>query len=564
MKTIRHVLFFLLATFIYSTSYAQPNEALNRYIVVLKPDAQSQQIAIDIAQKNSGEIGFIYQKVLNGFSISLPEAALKGISNNPNVAYIEEDIKVTASAQSIPTGVRRIFTDQAAVSINNNDDYHVDADVAVLDTGIDIEHPDLNVVGGANCLNYISSRGRRSYYCDTNLSYDDDHYHGTHVAGTIAALDNNFGVVGVAPGARLWAVKVLDSSGSGSLSGIIAAIDWVVSQGNIEVINLSLGGSGQSTAMNTAIESAFNNGVFVVVAAGNSGADSQYYTPANAPFAFTISALADYDGTASPVDSLAYFSNWGDPVNMVAPGVNIYSTFPIERNSYSTISGTSMATPHVAGAAALLASNGDTPSTIKTLLINSGNYNWLDTSGDAVQEPLLDVSSSVFVPTLIAANGVIENSAPIAQFTYSCTELTCRFDASNSSDSDGSISSYLWDFGDGSPLVSQPTTSHDFAADGSYTVTLTVTDNEGAQDTHSQDVSVEIAGSGPVLVTQSVNNGKYWYATVSYSNNDPISGTWSVGGSCNNDQCVSNDVPKKQNSIVFTDSNGVAITINKP
>ncbi len=564
MNNLRHVLLALFATLIYSTGYAQASETLNKYIVVLKPDAQSQQVAMEIAQHNNGRIGFIYHKVLNGFSISLPEAALKGISNNPNIAYIEKDIKVTVSAQSIPTGIRRIFTNQMAVSINNINDFHVDVDVAVLDTGIDTEHPDLNVAGGANCLNYTSSRGRRSYYCDTNLSYDDDHYHGTHVAGTIAALDNNFGVVGVAPGARLWAVKVLDSSGSGSLSGIIAAIDWVVSQGNIEVINMSLGGSGQSTAMNTAIESAFNNGVFVVVAAGNSGADSQYYTPANAPFAFTISALADYDGLASPIDSLAYFSNWGDPVNMAAPGVNIYSTFPVERNSYSTISGTSMATPHVAGAAALLASNGDSPLTIKTLLIDSGNYNWLDTSGDAVQEPLLEVSDSVFVPTLIAANGVIENSPPTALFSFNCTELACNFDATDSSDSDGSITSYSWSFGDGSPSISGATTSHDFPENGTYSVTLTVTDNEGAQDSYSQDVAVEIAGEEPVFVTQSINEGKYWHATVSYSNNAPISGSWSNGGTCNTNLCVSNDVLKKQSSIVFTDSNGVSVTINKP
>lgn len=564
MKTLRHILLILLTTLVYSASYAQPNQALNRYIVVLKPDAQSQQIATEIAQNNNGHIGFIYQKVLNGFSISIPEAALKGISNNPNVAYIEEDIKVTVSAQSIPTGIRRIFTNPTSVSINNTDDFHVDADVAVLDTGIDVEHPDLNVVGGANCLNYTNFRGRRSYYCDTNLSYDDDHYHGTHVAGTIAALDNDFGVVGVAPGARLWALKVLDSSGSGSLSGIIAAIDWVVNQGNIEVINMSLGGSGQSTAMNTAIESAFSNGVFVVVAAGNSDADSQYYTPANAPFAFTISALADYDGLATPIDSLAYFSNWGDPVNMVAPGVNIYSTFPLERNSYSTISGTSMATPHVAGAAALLASNGDSPSTIKTLLINSGNYNWLDNSGDAVQEPLLDISSSVFVPTLIAANGVIENNPPTALFSFSCTELTCSFDATNSNDSDGNVSSYSWEFGDGTSSAYGATTSHDYATNGTYSVTLTVTDNQGAQDILSQDVTVEITGDGPVMVTQSINQGKYWYATVSYANNDPISGTWSNGGSCSTNQCVSNDVLKKQSSIVFTDANGVSVNINKP
>jgi subtilisin len=169
---------------------------------------------------------------------------------------------------------------------------------------------------------------------------------------------------------RLWAVKVLDSQGSGSLSGIIAGIDWFVVQ-NIKkpaVINMSLGGSGTSTAMNTSIANAVAADVAVVVAAGNSDADAANYTPANAPDAITVSALADFDGKPGALskptcrtdqdDTLADFSNWGKIIDIAAPGVCILSTYPIEKGSYGTISGTSMASPHVAGAAALLAQAG--------------------------------------------------------------------------------------------------------------------------------------------------------------------------------------------------------------
>jgi subtilisin len=418
---------------------AQPGPPQGSYIVVLNAGVgMPEDVALDLALKTNGRIGYVYENVLQGFSITMPSAALAGIERDPRVAYVEADLPVSIFAQTVPTGIQRIFADtNSSIGIDGIDN-RVDADVGVLDTGIDREHPDLNVFGGANCLKSTGGGPpwSRTYYCDANESGDDDHYHGTHVAGTIGAIDNDIGVVGVAPGVRLWAVKVLDAQGSGSLSGIIAGIDWFVANTDVEkpaVINMSLGGSGTSTAMNDSIANAVKEqNVAVVVAAGNSDADAKNYTPANAPDAITVSALADFDGKpdalSSPTcrtdqdDTLADFSNWGSTIDIAAPGVCILSTYPIERGSYGTISGTSMASPHVAGAAALLASNGDKPDPIRNTLLASGNLHWTDDSGDGVKEPLLDVST--FTATFVAGGGGggDTNDPPAAgDFTLSAT-----------------------------------------------------------------------------------------------------------------------------------------------
>ncbi|MCE2572367.1 S8 family serine peptidase [Motilimonas eburnea] len=553
-------------------TYASPPD-LQRYIVVVYDHAVPQEVATEIAQKANGRVGYVFEHVIKGFSIAVPEQALNGILHHPKVSYVEDDIPINAFVQQLPTGVERIYADLTALDIDGNDNVRVDVDVAVLDTGIDMEHADLNVIGGANCLYHSGGPPhRRSYFCDESLGGDDDHYHGTHVAGTIAALDNNIGVVGVAPGARLWAVKVLDAQGSGSLSGIIAGIDWVVAQGDIEVINMSLGGSGSSSAMNQAIDSAFNSGVTVVVAAGNSNADSTNFTPANAPKAITVSALADFDGLAGYLgaptcrsdqdDTLAGFSNWGAEVDIAAPGVCILSTYPIERGGYGTISGTSMASPHVAGAAALLASHNHGPQMIWDTLINSGNYNWLDDSGDGILEPLLDISSSTFSPKWVLQGGG-GNNPPSALFNSSCSLLACSFDATTSSDSDGSITSYHWDFGDGN-TGSGVNISHSYAVEGTYNIVLTVTDDDSAIGEAQAQVHVSDVNS-PTLLTSSSNNGSTWTATVYYETNDELNGVWSSGaGSCSANTCTLSGIRKQQSNVEFVSDQGETVTVYKP
>jgi subtilisin len=379
----------------------------------------------------------------------------------------------------------------------------------VIDTGIDWEHPDLNVVGGINCASGNPFRAK----CSGNG--DDDHYHGTHVAGTIGAIDNGIGVVGVAPGARLWAVKVLNSQGSGYTSWIIAGIDWVAARADtIEIANMSLGGSGYNQAEYDAIQGAVNKGVAFAVAAGNSDADASNFSPAAFGNVLTVSALADFDGVpgglGSPTcrndqdDTLADFSNWGSAVDIAAPGVCILSTYPLEQGEYGTISGTSMASPHAAGALALLASrnkpaNANDVYNLYSQLKGAGNFNWIDDSGDDIQEPLLDVSNAtLFNPVLVPGEGsTAPNSPPTAWFTYSCDGLTCTF-TDASTDSDGSVTSWSWAFGDGGTSTMQ-NPSHTYA-DGTYTVNLTITDDDGATATTSQSVAVSEPGSAVIAL----------------------------------------------------------------
>lgn len=377
--------------------------------------------------------------VINGFAAVVPAGRLAALSRNPNVAYVEPNLEITIAAQSIPSGIDRIYaTGNTNLDIDGVDDFRVDVDVAILDTGIDYQHPDLNVVGGIDCTQTIGRGRNRTVGCANGTSGDDDHYHGTHVAGTVAALDNGIGVVGVAPGARLWAVKVLNSQGSGYTSGIIDGIDWVVQRGDIEVINMSLGGPGVSTAYASAIDSAVASGVVVVVAAGNDADDANNYSPAYVPSAITVSALSDGDGTpggngtiscrTDEDDTLANFSNYGTAVDIIAPGVCILSTYPLERGEYASISGTSMAAPHVAGAAALLASGANSPANgadvqaIRDQLVNSGNLNWDNSDdGDNIKERLLDVTG--FNPTMVATGGGVD---PTPEPTPEPTPAPCN------------------------------------------------------------------------------------------------------------------------------------------
>ena len=388
-----------------------------QYIVVFKPGTGGvANLSRQMASQAGGRLGFIYEHAIEGFSVSnISENAAAALAKNPNVAYVEQDRTVQISAQSVPTGIKRIFADtNAGLDIDGSDDNRVDVDVAIIDTGIDFQHPDLNVAGGVSCAGGSPLRGSCS------SGGDDDHYHGTHVAGSVAALDNGVGVVGVAPGARVWAVKVLNSQGSGYTSWIVAGIDWVTANAStIEVANMSLGGSGFSQAEYDAIQRSVNAGVAYAVAAGNSDADANNYSPAAFNNVLSVSALADFDGLTgglgSPTcradqdDTLADFSNWGSAVDIAAPGVCILSTFPIEQGEYGTISGTSMASPHVAGALAILASksnpgNAADVSNLYNTVTSNGNLNWTDDSGDGVKERLLDVSNTtVFSPVLVSS-----------------------------------------------------------------------------------------------------------------------------------------------------------------
>jgi subtilisin len=382
------------------------------YIVVLDPKVEDPSgAAAELGRVYGFEVGFVYAHALKGFSAALPPAVAPALERNPLVRSVEPDRTVSIMAQTIPTGIARIFAlENPNLGIDSRDDWRVDVDVAVLDTGIDAGHPDLNVVARTDCS------GGSPFSGTCSEGGDDGNGHGTHVAGTIAAIDNGIGVVGVAPGARLWSVKVLDNQGSGYLSWLIAGIDWITARADtIAVANMSLGFEGSSAALDTAIANSVRAEVTYAVSAGNSSKDAATFSPANHPHVITVSALADFDGLPGGLgtptcrsdedDTLANFSNFGPVIDLAAPGVCILSTWP--GNAYRSISGTSMAAPHVAGAAALLVAGGSItdPAAVRAALTEAGNFDWTDTSGDGIHEPLLDVGdSTLFAPAMVAGS----------------------------------------------------------------------------------------------------------------------------------------------------------------
>jgi subtilisin len=503
-----------------STMAAPPG---GRYIIVFHDTVDVNAAVPAVAQAHRLQVGFVYENALKGMSAVVPAGRLNALQNDPRVKYVVEDMVRSIDAQTVPTGIERIFADDNGnIDIDGNDDFRVDVDVAVIDTGVDFEHPDLNVVGGVNCS------GGSPFNSNCTSGGDDDHYHGTHVAGTIAAIDNGEGVVGVAPGARIWAVKVLNSNGSGYTSWIVAGIDWVTANAaTIEVANMSLGGSGFNQAEYDAIQGAVNAGVAFAVAAGNSDADANNFSPAAFDNVLTVSALADFDGEpgglGSPTcrtdqdDTLADFSNWGSAVDIAAPGVCILSTFPIEDGSYGTISGTSMASPHAAGALALLASrnnpnNATDVFNLYNQVINAGNFNWVDDSGDGIKEPLLDVSNTtLFNPVLVpgGGGGGGTNNPPTVSITSPAngasfdSGASISFSGSASATEDGDLTgSLVWT----SNLDGQIGTGGSFSAvlsDGSHTITASVTDSGGSNG--SDSISVTVGGGGGGSIALSVN-----------------------------------------------------------
>ncbi len=388
--------------------YAAPPEKTARiipfhYIVVFKDGTDTDKAADKFLNRFSTlKVNFRYRHALRGMAVKMPPQLLAKIAADSSVAYIEPDVIVSLDAQTLPTGINRIDADLDPTANIDGIDDRIDVDIAILDTGIDLDHPDLNVFNYAYC----QSQGI-NYTCkDDDLDANDVHSHGTHVAGIAAALDNTSGVVGVAPGARLWAVKVLEDDGSGAGSQIIAGVDYVTQHADeIEVANMSLTGDGDFQSLTDAIDGAISAGVVFTLAAGNSHIDVSLVFPAGHPNAITVSAFEDYDGIPGGLsgstedDTFANWSNYGSGITIMAPGVSIRSTVP--GGGLGTKSGTSMASPHVAGAAALYMSNnpGADPATVKTALIASGDFapcsNNIDgicgapEDPDGIQEPLL-------------------------------------------------------------------------------------------------------------------------------------------------------------------------------
>jgi len=305
-----------------------------------KLSALKKQIPTLFSKANIKEtqIGHTYARSFNGFSATLDKVQLEVLLKDKHIKYIEQDYtfqlspieiykrktressSVTA-AQTTPWGINRVG------GITN---YTGTSKAWIIDSGIDLDHPDLNV-DAINSASFV--RGNAN----------DQNGHGTHVAGTVAAIKNTIGVVGVAPGATVVSVRVLDRRGSGSYSGVIAGVDYVAENATAgDVANMSLGG-GASSAVDKAVTTLAASGIKISLAAGNSSNDAKNYSPArvNGDNIYTISAMDDND-------DFARFSNYGKTtVDYCAPGVSIASTW--KDGGYNTISGTSMAAPHVCG-----------------------------------------------------------------------------------------------------------------------------------------------------------------------------------------------------------------------
>ncbi len=402
------------------------------YLISLTSGEPS-QVAVE-HRALGAEVDRVFTRALRGYTALMTASVARKVAADPRVRAVTLDRRIQAADQETPPGIARVGAPNSDTRAGDGAGA-VDADIAVLDTGIDIDHPDLNVAGGTDCVSrglFGGPLGARQASLGSESAadpaaepppspepltdpedYDDTRGHGTHIAGIAAAKDNGAGIVGVAPGARLWAVRVLDSRGNGSLGTLVCGIEWVTAHADvIDVANMSLSGLDpdlgcEDGALHEAICGSVAAGVTYTVAAGNSGKDAEDYSPASYDEVITVSSLADFDGkpggkgvNAAPLtcpgtdDEFSPFSNFGPDVDLVAPGVCIVSTWI--RGGYTQLSGTSQAAAHVAGAAALyLATHPSaTPAQVRSALIAAGSTDWASqTDPDSRPDPLLDVGS---------------------------------------------------------------------------------------------------------------------------------------------------------------------------
>jgi len=489
------------------------DEELNSELHKLKEYEKKQEKVKTVSEKilkRAGiidrELGFVYGTALIGFSVKIPPGQLKKLQEDPSVKYVEQNQvisliqpesiivngDISAQAQTVPWGVARV----------NGGADGTGKTAWVIDTGTDLDHPDL-----------IVDSGRDYDFVNSDDNADDDNGHGTHCAGIIGAKDDGNGVIGVAAGATIVPVKVLDASGSGTVDGVIAGVDYVATYASSgDVANMSLGG-GISTALDDAVLEASASCKFAL-AAGNERSNASLHSPArvNGSNIYTIAAFAEGDIWAS-------YSNYGmPPVDYCEPGSYIYSTY--KNGLYATMSGTSMATPHMTG----------------ILLV--GNF---VTDGSIIRKSFDDP----YPVAVVGDEGGSTNTSPVAEINgpYSGNEDSpVSFSANGSSDDDGDALSYIWNFGDGTTANDQ-NPSHTYLWGGDFTVTLTVSDGNGGSNSKTttatisevNDLPIADAGgpytgvTGLTITFDASNSSDYDNLDGTTANDQVLSYSWDFG-----------------------------------
>ncbi|MFN0300550.1 MAG: S8 family serine peptidase [Burkholderiales bacterium] len=463
-----------IAAEVFTSDRAVPN----RYIVVLHDDAMrtmamSQRsahvsaTADEMGRRHGLRTEHIYRHVLPGFVATMDAAKARALARDPRVKFIEQDaiMSISAVQNGATWGLDRI--DQRDLPIDTRYNYAQSGrgvHAYVIDTGIRGTHSEFagRLEAGTSTIN--DGRGA-----------EDCNGHGTHVAGTIGGT-----IFGVAKSVTLVPVRVLDCNGSGSTSGVLEGVDWVTqNHKKPAVANMSLGGS-ISTALDMAVEKSIAAGVTYALAAGNANANACNSSPSRVSQALTVGATTSADARSS-------FSNIGSCLDLFAPGSTITSAWITSDTATRAISGTSMASPHVAGAVALeLEKNPNfTPAQVAAAIVNNATTGKIASIGTGSPNRLLHTAA-----------GTPGDPVPVAAFTFNCTTLACSFDGSGSTDNVSPLASFAWNFGDGTTATGS-TPSKTFASAGTFAVILTVTDSVGQTDTETKSVTVTSPSADP-------------------------------------------------------------------
>ncbi|MEW5852158.1 MAG: S8 family serine peptidase [Myxococcota bacterium] len=367
------------------------------YIIQLRDDVDLDEVLDELSIRHAAPLHHRYRHALRGGALMLNARAVREVAQDPRVLRVERDQPISAAGRSnnerMSTGFRLVGAD-----VTSNEGTGVS--VAILDTGVDLTHKDLSAnistTYGKDCIN------------ESGGTLVDNNGHGSHVAGIVGARDNSIGAIGVASAVKLVPIKVLNRYSQGSWASIICGVDHVTANASVlRVANLSLAGPGTEcrpgtgctpSALQLAIERSVAAGVTYVVAAGNEGGDAAYTVPAAFDVVVTVSAYRDANGVLSSDDGWLSYTNYGADVDIAAPGADIYSTY--RSGAYWTLSGTSMAAPHVSAAAAMILRNrpGASPADVRWALLSRGIRTYPGSGSAQHPEPLLDVRTGFSSP----------------------------------------------------------------------------------------------------------------------------------------------------------------------